>query len=326
MNLAMTAGQAKLTIVRPVRLCILISLLWLVGCGADNPLDIFQNPNTEPIRATVKTTVPLAHVAAVSMAAIQGYSPANVLSADSCSSFPCAALVLIELLPGNIPFAYDDGGTAMVAGLWSSPNQAILTVSFLDVEPGVPSFKVSKVSTFPVITTQNPDSGLKLVYADIDINIAGDPDDNIDLTDPQIKVEYDRLENEVSDDPEINLSMDAWVVELADAGTPDVFSDDRYTISGGGQYLNVTNDSSSSDVDIHQLGMIRARISHACSRNPTDGMAFIQDVSTSSPLPVMATALIEFRNDCNGSAHVELATGNYIAATGSSVGLDLNAP
>lgn len=313
--------------VKPTWICILLSLICFLGCGVDKGDDFFQPPNVEPIRATIKTAVPLAHVAAVSMAAIQGRALNNVLSADGCSRFPCAALIYIELFPNDLPFAFDAGGTAVVAGLWTSPNQAVLTVSFSEVEPGVPGYRVSMVSTFPVITTQTPESGFKLVFADMDINIAGDPDDSIDLTDPQIQAEYNRLENDVSDDPEINLSMDAWVVELADAGTPDVFIDDRYTISGGGQFLDVTADhGATSDVDIHQLGMVRARISHACSHNPTDGMAFIQDVSTSSSLPILATALLEFRNTCNASVYVELATGNYIIYTGSSVGLDLNDP
>jgi hypothetical protein len=306
----------------------ILLVILIIGCGstADDIEDFFHPPNTEPIRATVKTAVPLAYVAAVSMAVIKGYSPAGVLSADTCGSFPCAALILIELEPGDIPFAYDSEGTALVTGLWTSPNQAILTVSFLGVQPGVPSYLISKISTFPVIATQTPVSGLKLVYANVDINISSDPDDGIELTDPQIQAEYDRLEAEISNDPEINISMDAWVIELADAGTPDVFSDDRYTISGGGQYVDVTSNGSSRDVELYQLGMAQAYISHDCSRNPTSGLAVIQEVNTTHALPVMANAVIQFNSACNGSAYVMLATGNYITSIGSSVDLDLDNP
>lgn len=314
-------------------LCLMFGTLLPLGCGGSDAVDdlnnFFRDPNTEPVRATIKTAVPLAHIAAVSMAAVQNNPPSQVISYDTCSTYPCAALIIMELDPANIPFAYVAGGTVMVAGLWSSANQAILTASFIDVQPGVPFFKVSKVSTFPVIATQTPISGLKIVYADIDIDIDSEPDDTIDLSASEIQAEYDRLQASASSDPEVNISMDAWVIELADAGTPIDFTDDSYTISGGGQYIDISATSSSTSAGIFQLGLVGTRVSPACSRNPTDGLAFIQEVGTGGTpgsLPVLASALLEFNGSCNGEVNVLVGLGNYFTSTGSSVALDLNAP
>lgn len=313
--------------------CLIFGTLLLLGCGGSDAVDdlnnFFRDPNTEPVRATIKTAVPLAHVAAVSMAAVQGNRPPQVISYDTCSTYPCTALIKIELDPDNLPFANAAGGTVMVAGLWSSANQAILTVSFIDVQPGVPFFKVSKVSTFPVIATTTPVSGFRIVYADIDIDIDSEPDDTIDLSDSEIQAEYDRLQASASSDPEVNISMDAWVIEMADAGTPTVFTDDSYTISGGGQYIDISATSSSSSAGIFQLGLVGVRVNRDCSRNPTDGLAFVQEVDAgggSGSLPVLASALLKFNGSCNGQVKVLIGLGNYFPSTGSSVALDLDEP
>ena len=312
---------------------LILGTLLPLGCGGssdalDELSSFFRDPNTEPVRATIKTAVPLAHIAAVSMAAVQDNPPPQVISYDTCSVYPCLALITMELDPANLPFAYPAGGTVLVAGLWASPNQAILTASFIDVQPGVPFFKVSKVSTFPVMATTTPVSGLKIVYADIDIDISSEPDDTIDLTNAEIQAEYDRLQASVSGDPEINISMDAWVIQMADDGTATDFTDDSYSISGGGQYIDINSTSSPDSAGIFQVGMVDVRVSPVCSRNPTDGLAFIQEAGSggSGSFPVLASALMEFDSTCNGAVRVLVGLGNYINATGSWVTLDLDAP
>ncbi len=203
-----------------------------------------------------------------------------------------------------------------------------MTVSFLEAYAGVPTFPVSKISTFPVVKTGNPNENHKIVFADVDINIATEPDDAIDLTDSQIQTEIDRLGVTVHDDVELNLSMNVWVIELADGSTPADYTDDRYTISGGGQYVCVISNHSTSSVNVMQLALANVLVSNECSLNPVDGHAVINelDVSTGShgSLPIIATALIELDGECNGEAQVILATGNYIASNGASITLTEN--
>ena len=79
-----------------------------------------------------------------------------------------------------------------------------------------------------------------------------------------------------------------------------------------------------------QLGFARVLISHDCSANPTEGYAFINEVAISAgdqgSMPVPATALMAFDSSCDGTVHVELATGNDVAATGKSIPMNLNRP
>lgn len=310
---------------------IIFCCLLTISCGGDDPQDIIddfiQTPDTEPIRATIKTAVPLAHIAEVAMEAASGNPSSEVTGSTTCTSYPCVSLVTMQLDQDSLPFYYDTSGSVAVVGLWASEDSAILTVSFYNVYAGVPTFPVSQISTFPVVKSIDPDGGYFIVYADMDINISTDSEPG-DLSEEEIQDEYDRLDVETSDDAEVNVSLDAWVVEVFDAGTPNDYMDDSYSISGGGEYIGVFSKSTSSAVNIIQLGLANVKISYDCSSNPTEGYAFINEVSVSAgdqeSMPVLATALMGFDSSCDGTVQVLLATGNYIASNGDSIAMDLD--
>ena len=299
--------------------------LWIVlGCGgSNNPLDDFlKDPDGGPIRSAVRTAVPVAHVAAISMASVRGDAPPYATTTNTCSSYPCAALVVIDLDDPTLPFALGDAGSVMVAGLWASDRQAILTATFMDTLIGSASFQVNSISTFPVV--EHHSGGLKVVYADIDIDIDTEPNDTIALTSQQIQAEYERLDTVVPVDPEVSLGMDVWVVEVDDGATPQDYTDDQYAISGAGQYIHAGGHGSSTQA--LQLAMANAIVTWNCPHNPTSGLAAMNEVGTGASLPVVASALITFEPQCDGNAKVTLATGNYIAANGSSIPVDLSSP
>jgi hypothetical protein len=50
----------------------------------------------------IKTAVPLAHIAAVSMEAVHGNPSPEVIATSTCSSYPCPALVSMELETQNL--------------------------------------------------------------------------------------------------------------------------------------------------------------------------------------------------------------------------------
>ena len=243
-----TTGKLLITVI--------VGTLALAACGSDEIDDFFHPPTSEPIRNTVRTSVPLAYVASAVMAAVNGHSPPDTTVSNTCSAYPCSALVTVEHIEAALPFSLSDNtATADVVGLWSSADEAVLTTLFREAPVGTETYQVTKISTIPVI--ESILGGYKIIYADIDINIAGESSDSIDLTDSQIQAEYDRLQIAVSDDPEVNLSMDAWVIEVHDNGTPEVLNDDVYIINGGGQYVNTTQASA----DAVQLGMAGTRVS-----------------------------------------------------------------
>lgn len=314
------------------RFCaILLCFLMMASCGDDDPEDVIDDflrpPDTEPIRATIKTAVPLAHIAAVAMEAAKGNPSSEVTASTTCSSYPCVGVVTMELDENSLPFDYDTSGSVGVSGLWNSEDSAILTVFFYDVYAGVPTFSVSEISTFPVARSVDPDGGYIAVFADFDINIDSDSEPD-ELSDEEVQTEYDRLDAEVSEDAEVNIDMDAWVVFVSDADTPDDYSDDSYTISGGGEYIGVVSSSTSSSANVMQLGLAQVLVSHDCSSNPTEGFVIINEVEASSgedaSMPVVASALMEFEETCDSTVEVMVATGNYVGSNGDSIPIDLN--
>lgn len=307
--------------------------LLMTSCGGDDPRDIIddfiQTPDTEPIRATIKTAVPLAHIAAVAMEAANGNPSSEVFASTTCSSYPCVSLVSMELDQNSLPFTCEGGGNVAVVGLWTSRDSAILTVSFYDDYAGVSTFPVSRISTFPVAKSSDSQGGYLIVYSDIDVNIDTDSEPE-GLSEDEIQDEYDRLDVETSTDAEVNVSLDAWVVEVFGADTPNDYTDDSYSISGGGEYIGVAANSTSSSTNIMQLGLANVLASDDCSSNPTEGIAVINEVAVSTgdqeSIPVVASVLMEFDPSCDGEVQVIVATGNYMASNGDSIPIDLNEP
>ena len=337
-------GIKKLSII--LGSCVGFAVLVLAACSSDikdvkeelgqiedKIEDFFQDPNIEPIRAAVKTSVPLGNIAAISMAAYQG----QVIDGVSVIKNGSLASINIESYPlvsDNLPFSCFEEGSVMVYGWWSAPDRAILTVVFTDYSPGVPSFSVKKINTFPVQIIDTPEPHIMLVYSniDIDINTVSNPEDPGELDSNEQLVEFERfldVQNEESsrENAEINVDVDAWVVRVFDNNTPLVFSDDEYNISGGGQYIDVNINGEDTATGVYQLGLAGIHVSPDCSSNPLAGFAVVQEAGIGGEsVPVAAQAVLAFENECGASIQVIVATGNFVATNFTELDFDLNLP
>jgi len=287
--------------------------LTLASCSGK----FFHDPSGEPIKAMMTTAVPLAYAASVALASVNGSPPSNVLSTNRCASYPCVALVAI-LADGQAPPLLSEtygSGQIVVSGLWNSPQAAILTVAFVDLLVGDSLVQVRSVSTFPMVVTP---TGLRIVYASIDVNVASGPRAPTDLSPDQIDALFMRFAITPSSDPMANVGLNAWVVDVDDGGTPLDFTDDTYTVNGGGEYIEASDESG----DILQMGVVGAAMEPNCALNPEAGLAAFNETGAStSDLPVLATALIGFESGCSGRAKVLVATGNYLLSIGKTIPL-----
>jgi hypothetical protein len=208
-------------------------------------------------------------------------------------------------------------GSIVVAGLWDSADQAILTVSFVDMFAGSSMFRVHHVSAFPVKKTM---SGiLRIVYASVDIDIETGPVYPNDLSKPQRDVKLGLINVTSSTEPSSNVSMEAWIVDVDPAGT-------TYTITGGGQYI----ETSSGAVSILQLGMANVVMGPGCEISPSSGLAAMNELASSDSQVVVAAAALSFgtngTNFCDGRAKVVVGMGNYLLSTGTYIPLNLSVP
>ncbi len=166
-------------------------------------------------------------------------------------------------------------------------------------------------------------TGYTIVYAKIDIDMQNGPVDPATLDQTQRDAQWQLMTNThpSSSDASTNVSMDAWVINVDTAGTP-TFSDDTYSISGGGQYVDVSSGSGS----LLQLGMAAVTMGAGCADNPVEGLAVLNELESSSSNIVDAQALLSFGPACDGDFHVTLGTGNYLKANGDSLPLNLTSP
>jgi hypothetical protein len=293
-------------------------LTLLAACGGSNEevRDVLESfdvpPDTEPLVAVVKSAVPLAHVVTAATAEMFGEDIEFAEANTTCIEFPCAAVADVTISDDSIVRPYTSVNSAHVAALWQSQNQGVMVVLLSDGTFGSPNYQVRSFHSFPV---SREGSNLRIVFADIDIDISGEADDPAALAADEIARELERLGTPMPTDYEVALGMEAWVVEVITQGTNNDLGDDHFFISGGGQYVAVDG----TNVDVYQLGLVGVEMDSACTRNPVDGLAVIQAVDTRER--VFGQAVLEFGSACDGRARVIIANGNYMGTIGDYINL-----
>jgi hypothetical protein len=294
----------------------------VASCGSGSiPHYSFKDPSAEPIKAAIRTTVPLAYAASVAMSSVTGSVPPNAaFLINSCTTTPtdCSAVITINDDNSAWPLQFSSFGTITVYGYWISPDEAILTVAFGNAA-GSSLFPVHDISVFPVLRTA---TGFTIVYVNVDVDISTGPVYPANLTLAERQTQIALLNTQHSNDASVNVDMDAWVINVDNAGT-QTLSDDTYSIYGGGQYIEAGSGAESA----LQLGMGAVAIGPDCSLNPNAGFAVLNAFENSSSNVVLANAVITFPSTtCDGKAMVLAATGNYLLAIGKSIPLNLTSP
>ena len=303
------------------RIVVLYVLALLSACGGSGQgvhdvHDVVERfdvpPDTEPLAAVIKSAVPLAHIVTAATAEMFGEDIDIAEANITCTAFPCAVVADVTVPDDSIIRPYTSASSAHVAALWSSQAQGVMVVLLYGGTLGSPNYQVQSIHSFPV---SRRGSDLLITFADIDIDVSGEADDPAALTASEIALELERLNTPIPTDYEVALGMDAWVVEVITQGSSNDLTDDRFLISGGGQYVAVDGTA----VDVYQLGLVGVEMDATCTQNPLDGLAVIQAVDTREF--VFGQAVLEFDRMCDGRARVFVANGNYIGTIGDRIDL-----
>jgi len=283
--------------------------MFAAGCR-DDVARFNQPPDTEPVAATLNTAIPLAYAAAVAMDAAAGDVADNALSLDDCTGYPCSAVVNIDFDTDNAPFMVPVSGGVTVLGHFPSFDAGILATSFVNVSVGTENQAVFNVAAFPVTRTA---FGITLVYAEVDINVEL-PVDPADFSEQEQHDALNRLNTPRPITPEVGIETHAWIVDVDFNDTPFDYSDDFFTISGGGQSFQLSADENA----ITQLAMVDVTVGPDCLSNPTTGLALLQDVNIDPVSFPIGQAILRFHSRCDGRVRVDLGSGSYFGATGHS--------
>ena len=304
---------------KSVCIILLIILLILTGSSCKKVKEYFRDPDTGSLTETFQTAVTTGYAASLAIASVSGRSFPNVTTIRSNAGYPCTTLMQVDLqadsgfLPSN-----EKASGITIAALWADETCGILTLLFTDYQSETSTFDLLAIKTIPVIL--DDDGLLRVALASQDISLNPDQESilQINLNTLEIESEYMRLDHPGPNDVYVAIEQDAYLITVDQNATPADAQDDGYTITGGGQLIEVDN----QDAEILQQGLLDVEIASSCDQNPVSGMALIRVVGVKdSKLPELGTALLEFSGRCTGTARVLLATGMYTGANSKAISL-----
>jgi hypothetical protein len=291
----------------------------------DNPInDWFQDPPVSPITQIIKTVVPVGYAASLVIMDMKGYK-APIVKTENQKD----AKILYVDTSTDYPYKFKDDtyGQMIIAYVQTDENTALVSVFFTDMDIVTGSFELQNVIAFPVIL-DDINNKITAVYASMDINLGSNSDVGLDLTSTEIEENLLKLENERTEINEVAIAQNAWIIDIYHQGTYDDLYDDKFNIYGGQQAVAVENYDTESSAGVLQMAMIDVDFSSECTKNPTNGYVFMQDVevatSTNDNDIVFGHVFYEFHPNCDGEVLVTIATGNFIFAIGKELDLGLN--
>jgi hypothetical protein len=299
---------------------ILVSILLLPGTACRKLMDYFRDPEPEQLVEAIHTTVMAGYAANVAMAVIDGQSFPNVAVSRSNDGFPCTTLMVIDTESDpNFFLAGEEASQITVAGLWPDASTAILTLILTDYHFGASTLDLLGIQTIPVIRDADH---ISIALAGMDIQMNPDQDAllSLNLSTLEIESELLRLEATPPSDVYVAVLQNAYFIDVDNSSTANTISDDSYTVTGGGQLVEVSGTSA----EITQQAMVEVRVTPACVLNPVSGMALIKVTGLEEDgFPELGTALLEFKSGCGGTARVLLATGMYAGSNGRDISFQL---
>ncbi len=301
-----------------IYISLLLILLFIGSCKKVK--EYFHDPETEPLRQAIITSAAIGYSASVAMSVMSGEHPQYVVSTGDCSDYPCTFLIYIDINNEN-PLLFSDGnvGQIVIAGLMADEDAAILTILLSDIHIATQEFTLLSVHTIPVIRDEDK---IIAVYSEMDINIGADSDTllDLDLSQKEIDTEVSRVDRERPSDLYVAVDQNVWFIDIDQNNTYGYFNDDIYSVTGGGQIVEVIGASGGI---IHQA-MLNVELDAGCHLNPVSGYALIKNTSVEERrIPELGTAVFGFHSHCDGQADVEVATGVYLRANGRSLDLGL---
>jgi hypothetical protein len=306
---------------------ILIAGVCLLSLDCTNPIKALNDkfnkaPEISAITRAIKANLCLGYAANCAMDAMNNRLSAGVSVVRSSDSFPCYGIVSISVSKAHpLPAGGDSTGTIQVIGLWSDTETAVMTVFFTNTNIKDGTFTLKNAAFVPVVRDTG---GTMVVFASEDINADSATVATAEITDSMVSVKISGMPSSLPTDSAVAVNQKAWITVVKE---PSGYSlgGETYGLYGASQYLGV----STSTTEIVQAVMLDVRVSpFACRRNPSSGIAMIRNIRISSPGSVsgieLGTTVLTFKSACSGQASITLATGVYVARTGSTAAIDLD--
>jgi hypothetical protein len=294
----------------------LLTVVLLISCKKIN--EINNDPEIEPLRQGFKTSAAIGYCASLAYSYFNdGITPPNVIIQSNRNGQETRSAILLILINDAYPMPFNSAiGQITMAGIWGE-GSGVITVLFTDINLLETKFEFVGIHTIPVLELN--DGKLLTLFAEQDILIGQGSDTLLELNMgiPQINLEAQRLEGDQPSEAFAAVSQNVWFVTIDRNNTESDILDDDYTVYGGGQIVRAS--SLSGGILYH--AMIGARFNYSiCEFNPISGVGFIQNLMVGEETD-LGHIFLNFNEQCDGKAWVELATGKYLTSNHRNVNL-----
>jgi hypothetical protein len=286
-----------------------------VFCSCKKVKSYLQEPETQVLGKDLQTSYAIAYSANIVLTEMKGYHVPGVTFTRSNAGYPCTTLAVISA-DQHDPFLNNKIGEITISGLWSDSTAAMFAILFTNFNLNDAKFSVLGINAFPLIC-QNGKTIVLYGAENINLNPNSDELLSINLTNSQVESEYAMANQEQPNDVYVAVEQKGYFININNNNTVNDIADDLYTVTGGGQVLQLTN----TEIGIFQEAMVGVEISSFCLENPTNGYALLKKLKTKdNNAPELGTVVLEFNESCNGQSNVTIGTGIYLGSNGKSVG------
>jgi len=293
--------------------CIIGILLVFVSC---KKIDKYRTePELEPLKQGISTSVAVAYCASIATAVFKGRDiPENVNYIEN------TGLIHVKIDKSH-PLPFNSSiGDIFIAGIWQG-NSGLISILFADIDILEGDIDLYGLHTVPIIEDYESDD-IIAVFAEQDIVLGYGSDTILDtdhITDALFNTEISRLDAEKPNDVFVAVKQNVWFIDIDQANTLSNVYDDDLVINGGGQIAEVKGESGG----ILYHAMIDTKINYSeCSRNPLRGTALSQNFKSGNEIIIdLGNTLLSFHDDCDGKVHIDFASGKYVFYNGKDVSL-----
>ena len=278
----------------------------LTSCKRISEVD--QDPEIEPLKHGFKISAAIGYCASLVYTFFKGENlPENVVIHSQNNTPDTDGCVLLVSINESCPLPFNASvGQIAIAGIWGHDG-GVITALFTDIDVLEEKYEFKGIYTIPV--TEIESGEILTLFAEQDI-VVGEGSDtllHLNMTNPQITLETERLDENQPDNVFAAVQQNVWFVSVNQNHTASDMYDDEYTINGGGQIAEAT--SSTGGIIYHAM-IDAVFIYSTCDLNPISGVGFIQNLKVGAETD-LGHIFLNFHEECDGKAFVEIATGKY---------------
>ncbi len=294
-----------------------LAIVTLTSCRKYN--EVNQDPELESLKHGFKASATVGYCAALAYTFFKGENlPDNVVIHSQNDNIETKTEVMLVSINDSCPLPFNTSvGQITITGIWGD-NGGVITALFTDIDIVEAKYEFIGVYTIPVIELE--DGKILTLFAEQDIIIGEGSDTllHLNMTNPQINLEIERLGAIQPNDAFVAVKQNVWFITINQNNTMSEIYDDEYTISGGGQIAEIK--SKSGGILYH--AMIGAKFRHStCKFNPTSGVGFIQNLKFGRQTD-LGNIFLNFHERCDGKAFVEFSSGKYLTSNHRNVNLN----